>query len=398
MHGIPLITAVTISAALGFGLVLSLLAGLKRPLSGRLDLPEDRVGGLLSALNLALLPLLALSGFLTDLWGPHLTLILGSVAATVGFGLLSLPSSPRPILAALLAALLGCAALGAGALVLIPHAFFAPHDETTASFNMGLVFCALGALVAPELTDLLLRALGLRRAAAVMTLVCLVPAALALLAGRGELDVVPGPARLTELVTFTPLWAAVLVFLCYAPVEASVLLWLQTNPAARGPGETRAVRLTSGFWAAFLGGRLLTAYCLHGSSLVSSGTTWIHFLPPLFLVLPALLTAALLGNLIGSASPGRVRYGMLLLAFVLGPILPTLLGILTQLLERDQVNAFGTAYGLVFALGSLGGVLLAPTLATRAVQPGRLAAFRLPLVLALSLTALALVFLLADRV
>ena len=54
--------ATTISAAFVFGMILALLGSLKLALAKRLNLGEGRVGGLLSALNAAVIPLMLLAG------------------------------------------------------------------------------------------------------------------------------------------------------------------------------------------------------------------------------------------------------------------------------------------------------------------------------------------------
>ena len=55
-------TAVTVSAAFVFGMVLALLGSLKLSLSKRLNLGEGRIGVLLSAFNFALMPMMLLTG------------------------------------------------------------------------------------------------------------------------------------------------------------------------------------------------------------------------------------------------------------------------------------------------------------------------------------------------
>jgi MFS family permease len=76
-----------------------------------------------------------------------------------------------------------------------------------------------------------------------------------------------------------------------------------------------------------------------------------------------------------------------LLGVLLGPVLPTLLGVLfRQTAPAEQ----GLAYGLIFTAGSLGSLLLSPLIALR-TRPPLQAALRLPIFLALLLMAVALV-------
>ena len=53
MFGLQGVTLVTASSAFVFGMVLALLGSLKLALAKRMSLGEHRIGGLLSALNLA---------------------------------------------------------------------------------------------------------------------------------------------------------------------------------------------------------------------------------------------------------------------------------------------------------------------------------------------------------
>src|SRR5262249_48777077 len=135
-----------------------------------------RVGGLLSALNAALIPMMVLTGWLIDHWNVQYVLVLSAILTAVGILSLSLrPTYGRAFLAVLLAGL-GAAGLSTGAGVLMPAAFAYRDWPPAASINLGCVFIALGALVTPVLTDLLLRWLEFRRTAALLAFLCLAPA------------------------------------------------------------------------------------------------------------------------------------------------------------------------------------------------------------------------------
>jgi fucose permease len=108
----------------------------------------------------------------------------------------------------------------------------------------------------------------------------------------------------------------------------------------------------------------------------------------LVLVVPALLAAVVLGNLAGAAGRNSAPVALVLLGFLLGPIFPTLLGGAFRYFPEER----GTAFGSVFALGSLGALVLAPVVGVAAQRRSVLAALRVPMLLALLLTAVALVF------
>jgi fucose permease len=284
---------------------------------------------------------------------------------------------------AVLLAALGGAALSTGSTVLMPQAFFGPL-EATASVNLGNVFFALGALLTPPLVDVLSRSLGLKRTLALLAFVCMLPAFPAALASGESLEL---PGRAGQ-AAFLPgqeyVWLAGLVFFFYAPLEAAVAIWTTTYLTELGHPERRAAWLLSGFWTAFLVSRLLTAAAQHADILPARFDTWL-------LVLPPLAAAVVLGNLAGTAHRRTPGAGLLLLGFLLGPIFPTLVGILLRRYPEEP----GMAYGLVFALGSAGSLTLGPLFNRRAARGTVQGALRIPMILALVLTGAALVFSLA---
>jgi fucose permease len=379
MTGMQAVTAATISGAMIFGMMLALLGRLKLALTQRVHLGDGHVRRLLLALNIALIPLVLLSGLLLDIYGARPILVAGSVMLAVALVSLSLrPIYPHAFAAILLAGF-GAAALGTASTVLMPHALFAP-EETSASLNLGYVFIALGALLTPVLIDILLEKIELRRTLAVFALLSLTPAFLAVLPGGGHWQIAEQRGDPSTLLAEPACWLAALVLFFYAPLEATISLWTFTLLAERGQEEREATGLLSGFWAAFMASRLLVALAQHMDLLTE---WWDRTL----IVVPPLLAAVLLGNLAGASHRAQPRSGLILLGLLLGPVLPTLLGLVFRHVAPAEQ---GTAYGFVFAAGSLGSVLLAPLITLRA-RPPLQAALRLPIFLALLVTAIALV-------
>src|SRR5262249_62161825 len=90
MAGFNGLVLATIASAFAFGMVLALLGSIKLPLAQRLGIDEARVGGLLSALNLAFIPMMLISGILVDRLGIQGVLIVGSVLAGLAIFALAL--------------------------------------------------------------------------------------------------------------------------------------------------------------------------------------------------------------------------------------------------------------------------------------------------------------------
>jgi MFS family permease len=380
------VTETTIAAALVFGFTLALRGLLKLTLT-RPAVADDRYGDRLTAvLDYSLIPGVLLGGLLLDDVGALFVLIAGSVMTAVGVFALGFRPGFRQAAAAAVTAGVGASFLGVGAVVLSPSAF-SGADHPSASLNFGYVFIALGALIAPPLCELLVAGLGVRRGLGVVGLICLIPSLLAVLAGPTALQTAPvESSRPVDLLDgHSPVWLAALVCLLYAPLEAAIVVWAANSLCHFGRDERQSAGLLTSFWLFFVGSRLLTGLLQH-----------TRYLPPesdrFVVVGAALLAAVVLGNLAGTARADSIRSGLLLLGFLLGPILPTFLGMVFSRLEHEQIGAVGTAFGVLFVAGSLGGLVYASVRRDPGGPQAVQVALRLPLALALMLALAALTF------
>jgi fucose permease len=372
MIGIPMVTAATIGGAGIFGMALALLGCLKLAVCRSEAAEDGSIRRWLLALNVAVIPLMLLSGVLIDLYGARPILVAGSVMLAAALFTLKPGAAYPHAIASFLLAGFGASALGTASTVLMPAAFFA-SEETAAALNLGYVFIALGALLTPVLTDILLAKIELRRTLAVFALLSLAPAFLGVMPSTGHWQINESNTDLSLLFAEPASWLAALVLFFYAPLEAAISSWTFALLAQREQEERRATGLLSGFWAAFVIARLLTA-------LVHHMAFWTEWWDRILIVVAPLLAAVLLGNLAGASHRGRPRAGSILLGLLLGPILPTLLSLIFRVVPGER----GTAFGFLFAAASIGSVLLAPF-----VKPT--SALRLPIFLALLATAAALV-------
>jgi len=394
------VSAVTISGAIVCGLVLAFLGSIKLHLSRRLDLGERQVAGLLASLNLALIPMMLLSGVLCDGLGARWVLFGGSLVTAAGlFTMSHSPTYVRALFAVLLIGL-GAASANTATVVLMWSAFFEGRPE--AAVNLGHVFIALGALITPALTDVLFRTIDYRRTVGLLAALCLTPALLCLLPLGGYVDEVSkGGQWLPPMDDYTPaLWMACLVSFFYVPLEGAVSVWsttylrdLETEESRKRLRPGWEAWVLTGFWTFFLLSRLLVAWL--SSQRWSWTDNWGWF--GVLITVPAVLTAVTLGNLAGTASRASGRRGLLLVGLLLGPIFPTLL---VMVFSQHQEHR-GAVYGLVFALGSIGSLMLAPlfgarTARARARDQSVQVAFRMPMWIALVLAGAALAFALAG--
>jgi fucose permease len=363
----------TISGALLVGLVLPLLGSLRRPLARHLGRDERQTRGLWLVFAVTLLPLMLVAGLLVDRWGPRDGLILGSLATAVALAALSLSRTYGRALAsaALLAAAL--AVLHTATAVLLPAAFVAPGRPTT-STNLGYLFVGVSTLAMSAVLPLLERRLGLREGLLILALVSLVPAAAAGFTPAGDF---PAPERTAEtaaVVSDPWLWLAGLVLFLYYPLENVLTAWAPAYLAEVGRTPRSIPVGLAGYWIAFLSTRFLTA--LAPAELV-----------PWLTLLLMLLAAATVGNLSGSYRPVAGTTGVWVLGACLGPIFPSLVGLVFQRFPEHQALAFG----LLLALGGSGGLVLQPALEHYARGHPVRFTMRLVMLVALVLAAPALV-------
>jgi fucose permease len=385
MSGFASVTVVTISGAFIVGMVLVMLGSLRPVLAKQFQVSEGRMEWLLSSLNLTLIAMMLASGILIDRFGVESVLIAGSFLTGAALFGLALSTNPTRAMLAILLAGAGGACLSTGSVVLMPHAFYSAH--VAASLNLGNVFFGLGALVTPAVIDRFLPRLGYRRALCSIAVICLLPALAAALTSR---DVYPpraalAPGDLGRVLSHPILWLGALVFFLYNPIEEWVSSWAKHYATDAGFAERRAEWLIVGFWLAFLGSRLLASFLERSIFARPGGQQG-------FMIALGLAAAITLGGL--ASSPRRFSAGLnlLLLGACLGPIFPTLVGVLFEQVPKHHVpEAYGTVYGAMFAIGALSNLFVPPLISAYGRRVNVQRAMRIPMILAVLMALAALV-------
>jgi FHS family glucose/mannose:H+ symporter-like MFS transporter len=379
MNGTFELMAVTIAGAVAFGIILPLLSSIRVPLAKHLGLEENQMRSLILALEVGLIPMVFLGGLLVDQMGARSLLLAASLLTGASFLALARSRSFRAALLATLLAGAGSAWISVVAIVLMPHAFFL--DNPAASENLGNVFFGLGALVTPVLADLLLRGLSFRRLLTVVGISSFVPGILALLPADGALNRFAG-GELGPIVTNPLLWVAALVLLLYTLLEGALYTWAKNYLIEMGHREGRAALMVSGFWMTFLAGRLLASIAFQRGTLPTDASE------PWFIIGLALLSAVVLGNMASIPNKNGAAFGLLLAGLLLGPIFPTLVGLLFQIFPEAS---YGSAYGAMFSLGTAGSLLPSALINRAAQQTSVRTALRILTLVALLLAGAALV-------
>lgn len=343
--------ATWVAGLLVCGMGVALLGSVKVALARRLEMDEVRVGGLVSMFGFAMIPVMLVMGFLTDLLDKQMVLIAGSLLITASLVILAIG---RRYWAALLAVVLlsaGWSGLVNVLNVLMQQAF---GGSPTYAMNLGNFFFGLGAFLTPLVVALLLKRTGFVPTLIVLAVVSLVPGVLV-----SQLDFsklvsaasaeAAGPAAgpgVGVLLTDPIMWLTALALLFYAPMEATMGAWTTTYLGDKGASETLAATMLSGFWLAFMLSRLGTALLVKAladnSIAIDTNALIIGF--SIFCIL--VWAGAV-------ASPNRaMACTMVVLAgLAFGPTFPTIIGVLTG--HVDQAVA-GRAVGLFFMIGGIG--------------------------------------------
>ncbi|HEV8059258.1 MAG TPA: MFS transporter [Gemmataceae bacterium] len=366
------VTPLTICGAFVFGIVLALIGSLKLTLMRKLELRETHVGALLSVLNLSLLPMMLIAGILLDDFGARIVMLIGSLGTAMGLYFAGMSKSLSQTAASILVVGAGSAFLSVGSVVLMESAFY--PGQITASQNLGNVFFGLGALLTPPLLETLLERFSYRRALTVLACVGLIPGIMALITASAAFPVHYSSGHVADVVRSKVVVLTGIVLLIYLPLEWILGAWSTTFLMGLGMGERRAVFTLSAFWLSFLASRFVTAM-LMASGWIAPGVAdaWL-------IIVLALGAGVTLGNMAGARNGKGAAIGLILTGALLGPIFPTLVGILFSFVDPQQV---GTAYGAMFSIGSLGGLLLSPVMGAYAGQRGMRTAWRVPIILAL---------------
>lgn len=351
-----------IAGLLTCGMGVAVLGSVKVALSKRLQIDEARVGGLVSMFGFAMIPVMLVMGFLTDLLDKQAVVVVGSLLIVASLVLLSRPSKYWHALVAVLLLSAGWSALVNVLNVMMEAAF---GGQPTFHMNLGNVFFGLGAFFTPLVIAYMLRRAGYTWAVLVWAGLALLAGVLALFVDFAGLlqklaEAKGGAPPATDvgvgaLLSDPIMWLTALALVFYAPMEATMAAWATTYLGDKGVSEGRAATLLSGFWLAFMGSRLATALLV-----------WRFGPPPedtaanIALSVSLIIAFSVLCILVWAGavfSPGRAAAGtvVVLAGLVFGPTFPTIIGVLTGHVSQDISPALaGRAVGLFFAVGGIG--------------------------------------------
>lgn len=291
------------------------------------------------------------SGMLVEWLGRRLFLTLGGVSLAVGMLTIATVPSWIVVLLALLFVGFGVAIVDAGL-----NAYVASLPNNTALLNYLHAFYGAGALAGPILTSSILAASwGWNRVYAVMATLAILLAVGLALAFRGDGKAAAGSAEeqqaggnvMKAALSLPIVWVAAFFLFLYVGVEVSVGSWTYSFlTEERQMAALVAAWLVSGYWFGLMLGRLVL-----GSITERLG----HFL-----VIQLCLGGTVVGLLLLWLVPLTpiAAFGLALTGFSLGPIFPTLIAVISQLVPNRLI---ASAIGFMTSLGA-GGAAFYPWL------------------------------------
>ncbi len=368
----------TIAGAYVFGMTAALISTIKPSLGSRPGIDEQQASGVSTVFCVSLIPLMVLGGILTDLVGARWVLCAGSLLTGMALFGLSLCRTHVQIVGTLILASAGTAGIGTAVTKLMPIVFF--DTSAVASLNLGYVVVGLGGLLTPLVTESFLASIGYTRTLGVAAIIALVPAPVAIITpGAAFSTVSANLADVAQVVSSPILWLAGFVFMLYLVLEGSITGWVASLPVDAGQRQPNVLTLPA-FWIALLASRFIVGFVRQ--YWLSDGVDW--WLAGII----AILAAAVLGNMIGAEGRPRLGWGMVTLGLLLGPLLPTLIGIVFGMFGE---GLHGTAFGMMFGVAAAGGLLFSPIVGAYMQRRSMQHALRAPLAAALILAAATLV-------
>jgi fucose permease len=339
-------------AAFGVGMCFSLLGSVSVKLMPRLNMDTGRFGSLVSALMLTAVVSSILVGLGIDTWGHKPFAIIGFLVAGASIFTIARSKSFGAVFCACMLLGLGAMCLSNVGNTLLPVVLFEGRSPA-AAINLGNVAFGLGLFLTPFIASFLFQRTSFENAVSALAVIAIVPVVFAL-AGRGfpEVKLNFHPSDAFGLLTQPMVIVAGLALFCYISLESSFSNWIAPYSkqiiSADFPSLSEAVvdaasqRMLSIFAVAMMVGRLLASQI----AAIEAHGAWVV----------AILAVVACAVILAMTRSGAMWSGLLVacgsLAF--SAIFPTVAAIAYS----RYPDKFGTVFGIIFAVGLLGAVIV----------------------------------------
>ncbi len=347
------LTTMQIFALTIAGMCHAMLGSIKVPLARKLQIEEDRVGGLLSAFGFTTIPMAFAAGIFADAFGRQLVI---SVAFVMLICSVLVLSSTKKYVTAFIAVLLlgvGWSSLVNVLNVLQGDAFlplFGEGAPLSSAMNFGDFIFGMGAFIMPIASAFLLYKIQFRKTFLSFALLICVPLLFVFLVDWEPLTVQAVEhleLGIGTLLADTKVLILCLAFFFYVGIEACSALWATTLMIDRGLSVRKATTYLSVFWLTFTFARLVAAFTI-----------------PAGQDLP-ILTALAIGCIVCtvvlaiSKSSSTTLMAIIAIALVMAPIFPILIAQLLGYVNTELGPELGgRSVGLFFSIGGFGWALV----------------------------------------
>lgn len=360
-----------------FGIVLAVLGALfgLPEMRGRIGVDLAQQGNIFLTLFFGVLVSTLLTGPVFDSFGSKTVLVASAVIVTASLVAFSTARSVPAAIVAAFALGFGGGGLNTAANALIADLYV---EERGAMLNYLGMFFGFGALFIPLLAASITNILGI-------TELLLIGAGMAAATALAYILLAfPPPAEKVGFSIFASIAAstkhrgvmlfATLLFF-QSGNESSVGGWTSTYVGSLGASPRAATWILTGYWAALMAGRLLSGWIVNGLG------------KERLVLLSGIGSAAGAAILYMSSSIPMLATGAVVIGLSFAAIYPTTLAMAA---DRYQRNA-GTIFGLLFAVGLIGGMLFPWALGHISQNAGVRAGMVLPLIGAATITILVIV-------
>jgi FHS family glucose/mannose:H+ symporter-like MFS transporter len=324
-----------------FGFVMAILGAILPSLFSEIDLNKSEAGNLFFTMNLSMLVISLLFGPVVDRFGFKIFLVLCSLCVAFAFFLFTTATNYTVVLIAAIVLGFSGGGLNGGSNALTSDIY---ADRRAAALNLLGIFFGFGALTIPFLIGAFLERVGLDPILLFATFLSLVPFLLFMSVPFPRPKHEQGfPLRQAKSVIKHPLlWLCGLLLFFQSGNEFTAGGWISTFLNEHwGLSPITASFLLAGYWGALMSGRLVSSRIVErirsetlilGSGLLS-------------------LAAALL--VVAAPTKELSSLGVILLGLGFAAIFPTTLAIAGEIFASFT----GTAFGIIFVIALLGGML-----------------------------------------
>jgi fucose permease len=356
------LTTMQILALTVAGMCHALLGSIKVPLAKKLQINEDRVGGLLSAFGFTTIPMAFAAGIFADTFGRQLVI---TVALLMLISSVLVLSSTRKYLSAVVAVLLlgvGWSALVNVLNVLQGSAFLPIFKEgapLSSAMNFGDFIFGMGAFVMPMASAYMLLKVQFKKTFLIFALLICIPLVLVFFVDWQPLTVSTAEnldLGIGTLMSDKKVLILCLAFFFYVGIEVCSALWATTLMINRGVTVGKATTYLSVFWLTFTAARLIAAFTMPAGK-------------DMF-VLTLLAIGCIICTLVLATSKASktTLIAVVAIALIMGPIFPILIAQLLGYVNSEiGPELGGRAVGLFFSIGGFGWALL-PLLVGKAAE------------------------------